>query len=61
MYGAEGVSLCAVHLTEFRVWCRPGLARIDELDELDEHGVTAALFRSEENRYSAATTRAVAC
>jgi hypothetical protein len=56
MYGAEGVSLCAVHLTEFRVWCRPGLARIDELDE---RGVTAAPFRSEENGYSAATTFAL--
>jgi hypothetical protein len=51
MYGADGVSLCAVHLTEFRVWCRPGLARIDELDE---RGVTAAPFRSEENGYGAA-------
>jgi hypothetical protein len=56
MYGAEGVSLCAVHLTEFRVWCRPGLARIDELDE---HGVTAAPFRSEENGYSADTNFAL--
>jgi hypothetical protein len=52
MYGAEGVSLCAVHLTEFRAWCRPGLARIDELDE---RGVTAAPFRSDENGYGAAT------
>jgi hypothetical protein len=51
MYGADGVSLCAVHLTEFRVWCRRGLER---LDELDERGVTAAPFRSEENGYGAA-------
>jgi hypothetical protein len=51
MYGAEGASLSAVHLTEFRSWCRPGFARIDELDE---RGVTASPFRAEENGYGAA-------